>query len=119
MRRMGHTLEFVKSVAKTGGGNAELELGSLEPGFYQVKIWNLENEKGYVTYLELNEDRQYTYEASIPMIDDMGATVTANASLYYTGLLNKIATLYIDNAGSISIWEDENYTFVVDIYRVR
>ena len=119
MRRMGFNTEFVKTIVKPGDGASEVELGSLEPGVYQIKMWNTENEKGYSTYLELSEDRAHTYESTIPMIDDIGAIVPAMASLFYTGIINKIAVLYIDCGGASSIWEDENYTFTIDIYRVR
>ena len=115
---MGFNKEFISLTTKHDD-SPEVEVGKLEPGLYEIKVWCTDDEVGFVGYAELSDDPIYSYKSAFPMVDSAGYVIPALAQLFYPRIISREASLYIDCSGADSIWENGDYTFVIDIYRVK
>ena len=119
MRRMGHNLEYVRTITKHDG-NSYVDLGNLEPGLYQLKINVVDDEYFYTTFVELTDNINATYNSPLVMYDKQGACIPCLACLAYKSLLNKETIVDITAGDGAQIpWADSEYTNIVDIYRLR
>lgn len=110
--------EYVRTITKKDS-NETIIVGNLEPGLYQINVWNAEDEVGCTAYVELIADNIYRYDSAFALTDFDGTVVPASAGLYYPSLLNKSAGLVIATGGLGTPWTSNDYTFLIDIYRIN
>lgn len=120
MRRMGHTLEYVRTIAEVAASeNGSASLGTLDPGFYQINIWCPGEEQGYAAFLELSDDFVEQYGVSITMPNSNGAFVTGIAKMEYFSLVSREAVLRMYFNDEQVIWLNDDEAKIINIYRLK
>lgn len=118
MRRMNHTLEYVRNIIKQDN-RPNVEVGSLENGLYFVKVLDIDAETYAAGYVSL-DDHEYTTYWPINFVDNGGYIVPATINLSRESLPSKQATLTITfTPGTQITWLDSTKVSMVDIYKVR
>ena len=120
MRRMGHNLEYVRTVIKQDNSQSVI-VDNLENGLYLIKVLDINGEIYTSAYVSLDDNETgYPNYWPINFLDNGGYVISAVIGLSRESLLSKQATLTIAfTPGTQITWLDSTKVNMVDIYKVN